>query len=465
MTTIKLTSLAANVTPSSNDILYIVEAPGTTPVSKKVTVADLSFALDGVYNAKHFGAVGNGVTNDTVAIQAAIDAAAIAGGLVYYPPGIYSVTNLVWKSYVSHQGAGSGSGSGTKASVIRIKGNGAGITSLAYLRNISIRDICFDNASNTNSGVDIFDFAYGLSYTVFENIFIAGKAASTHHGLRIRAKNPDTGLLNATYENTFIHLQSYSPDEIIGKFIYLEGDAVGGVNNNIFIGGNYYGWNTLVHCWGIGNIFQGMQLTPIGATPIGFYFYGDGEVYNNILLGVFIDGVWTGGAKVKLESLYASDRFMISIIACPGIGDAYTLSDDLVLVGDARYSVFGPSVNVIAGPTEGTVQSAISSGGQTTFYGWKANYFETTLTENTVIVLVPPTTPDLDGVHIGAEATISFKQAASGGPYTVTFGSNYFKLSSTAYTMTPTASRVDVLSFVWNGSRWLEKSRIQDITL
>ncbi len=45
-----------------------------------------------VFDVKHiiFGAVGDGITDDTAAVQAAIDAASAAGGgTVYFPPGVY----------------------------------------------------------------------------------------------------------------------------------------------------------------------------------------------------------------------------------------------------------------------------------------------------------------------------------------------------------------------------------------
>lgn len=46
-------------------------------------------------SVKDFGAVGNGVTNDTTAIQAAIDAVFLAGGgTVYFPPGNYLVSTI-----------------------------------------------------------------------------------------------------------------------------------------------------------------------------------------------------------------------------------------------------------------------------------------------------------------------------------------------------------------------------------
>lgn len=60
----------------------------------------------GIYNVKHFGVVGDGITNDTVAIQNAINAAAYATaqslgvsgtgrGIVFFPPGTYRITNTL----------------------------------------------------------------------------------------------------------------------------------------------------------------------------------------------------------------------------------------------------------------------------------------------------------------------------------------------------------------------------------
>lgn len=80
------------------------------------------------FPVQRFGALSDGATDDSVAVQAAIDAAAANGGKVLLPPGTTIAQGLVNKSHVHFEGQGIG------ASVLKLK-NGANqdlITTLGF---------------------------------------------------------------------------------------------------------------------------------------------------------------------------------------------------------------------------------------------------------------------------------------------------------------------------------------------
>jgi hypothetical protein len=98
----------------------ISNAGGSADATQRVSTTDP--VNTAVYNVKEYGAVGDGSTNDSVAIQAAIKAAqtTVSGGRVYFPPGIYytgtttiSITSIAivlemadGGSYIKYAGTG-----------------------------------------------------------------------------------------------------------------------------------------------------------------------------------------------------------------------------------------------------------------------------------------------------------------------------------------------------------------------
>ena len=81
--------------------LVAASAASLTAAAASPHATSESLRSDGVFNIRHYGASGDGKTLDTRAIQAAIDAAASAGGgVVLFPAGSYLSFSLRMKSFV-----------------------------------------------------------------------------------------------------------------------------------------------------------------------------------------------------------------------------------------------------------------------------------------------------------------------------------------------------------------------------
>jgi hypothetical protein len=102
-----------------NALFNVVLASGVTPNTYNIVAStvqptlafDLDGSVNGVANVKQFGAVGDGLNDDTNSIQAAIDYIFNnGGGTVYFPTGTYSVITLVqtWTSTVTVNFIGEG---------------------------------------------------------------------------------------------------------------------------------------------------------------------------------------------------------------------------------------------------------------------------------------------------------------------------------------------------------------------
>lgn len=105
-------------------------------------------------NVKNFGALGNGVTDDSAAIGAAI-AAARDGDVVYFPAGFYicNDVNIAGKNNLTLRGQGD-------ASVIRngIVDGATPLLTFVNINGLTIQDLAFDNRSiGSYGGVRFYD--------------------------------------------------------------------------------------------------------------------------------------------------------------------------------------------------------------------------------------------------------------------------------------------------------------------
>jgi hypothetical protein len=133
-----------------------------------------------IFNVKNYGAAGDGTTDDTAAINNAINAATVLGGTVFFPPGSYRLATaatlnppgdaatVILKSNV--QIVGSGRGATILVGAVS-GGNMNGIHSAYGAANISVRDLTIDNsAMDEADGIKIVN----ASRVVVENVEVIG---------------------------------------------------------------------------------------------------------------------------------------------------------------------------------------------------------------------------------------------------------------------------------------------------
>lgn len=105
----------------------------------------------GWYSVKDYGAVGDGVTDDTAAVQAATDAAdSVAGGTVFFPNGTYACSQIVMSADANVQWLGTGDASSVKWVWNAATAAGSLITISDGSARIVIEDMQFDGSGLTN---------------------------------------------------------------------------------------------------------------------------------------------------------------------------------------------------------------------------------------------------------------------------------------------------------------------------
>lgn len=156
-----------HASPSTEGVTYL-SVPALSSTNPIALAENDPRVLDGVYNVVRFGATGDGSTDDTVAIQNAINAA--GSGIVWFPPGNYKVTTQ------GITGAAIMGGSarlvGTHPSLVRISmasatgntlqfGVGGGTQSVfAGVQGIAFRPVVARTAGDGNNEISAPNFAF-----------------------------------------------------------------------------------------------------------------------------------------------------------------------------------------------------------------------------------------------------------------------------------------------------------------
>jgi hypothetical protein len=336
MSTIKISQLPAATNPVSVGAVVPIVDGGVT---KKATIAQLGEMV----SVKAYGATGDGTTNDTAAIQAAIDYVyGAGGGTVYFPPGTYRVTSIVrnWTNPITVNIKGSGK----RSTVLRKFGSDAtpvldfsGIASmLEPYSEISDLEIDGNSVGNVN----------GLRATnygrwVLRNVFIE----NCNYGLYCRG-----GLVFDVYDCTFqANLFGYycekSADNVYSNLVTFYGGQFSGNSQ----WGLYIKQAGGVHVVGTDISFNGTS----GDTGTGGIYYDvtmDDEVgyavasiKNAWFEGNFGNGIKTGavgGLHLSIMDTTLAGNFnpiTVGAIAMSEISNCFAGSvTDTIVVGAGR---------------------------------------------------------------------------------------------------------------------------------
>ncbi|MCA9039597.1 MAG: right-handed parallel beta-helix repeat-containing protein [Planctomycetaceae bacterium] len=185
----------------------------TTLTSNSTTVEatnaeDISLSIGPIkqrFSVKDFGAVGDGLTDDTAAIQAALDAA--AGQELYLDEGTYLVTDaLLISSNTRLIGAGSASvlkfnwRDGTEGETYHL-GNRNRTNESNGDYNIELYDFkLVGGDSGDPYGVALNDVTHGISFRKVTNVVVSGVEIEKTSGFAIC----NVGLINGTFTNNLI---------------------------------------------------------------------------------------------------------------------------------------------------------------------------------------------------------------------------------------------------------------------
>ena len=224
----------------------ILAATQTNTGAKTFNFSTLLDKGSEVFNVKAYGAVGNGVTDDTTAITAAYtDAVSKGGGIIFFPKGEYIISDsLPLTTGIYYRGIGS---SDTAGSIIQQTTNKdaflAQNNDVIQNINFGVSDLAImgDYSENTQNGIylqqlsNIAGIYLPFCYAIFDNLRIqgftgAGKAAIYCESLII--SRIDTCLFQECDNGLFVEGATFGTDTTISTSVSIRNCYANNCGNN-----------------------------------------------------------------------------------------------------------------------------------------------------------------------------------------------------------------------------------------
>jgi hypothetical protein len=394
-----LSNLQTQLASSSGSSLVGYNQGGTGAVTRTVQAR-----LRDYVSVKDFGAVGNGVTDDTAAIQAAIDSGA---NLLWYPDGTYLVDGLELASFQSHLSSEGGA---------RINTSGT-----AYTWTGTTQYVTFDGLSFGGTGKAIYnsDPSYYATAWKIKNCQFGNTLEESFYG---------TTLLSLFENNLFG--ANYGSLGAQNRHIYMRGTVGGGlaINQNIIRNNRFFraagtGTSAVFIEFGNGNeisrnTFEECSVTPLildraGLTDLrGNWFEG-----NNVASQIVCQNT-VAGANFYRNHVSANDNsFLLLNAACVRVFDL-DANSEVVSIRDNNFLTVGATPAI-------SRRSSVNNAG---IRDWATNTFDPTsgtwLNEKANLVSNGDATSGTTG-WTPVDATLA--AIVGGGPT----GGNYFELTRT----------------------------------
>jgi len=351
-------ALTKVTTLNQDDVLRLDLDPANSSVAETERGITADRLLGSVSNVKHFGAIGDGITDDTSAIQSAITSVASSGRLLYVPSGTYITSTAM-----------------TATARVRLLGEGFNRTIFKDDgSNVDFMDVTFP-VEIEGIGFDGYTFA-------FEFVEVATRTG--YEFLRCEFKNLTRALYASEVNST--GLKDFTVDfcrfDIIFDYaVFLEPKILSNVlisNSNfrtigtndiatgIQLGTNTASGNFRDTYKVINNDFLDIVTSSLNKeTHAAIVYAGDGT---SIITGNTIKNVSNGGTS-GCEPLYTKARW--SVVAHNVLTDAGRIEAGINIKGRARSEVGGSpfgyggvchdNIVIFTGSLAGTVGIAIQN--------------------------------------------------------------------------------------------------------